>query len=105
MDDVDALEELVVVEGVVEFPVGVGFEGLCAFVEALGEGGGFGGEVESHAGPLGALAGEDPEVFDVPFGGRGASGNGSRHGARQSQEEYTQWQWLTVRSAALPQPF
>ncbi|MFE5857210.1 aldehyde dehydrogenase family protein [Streptomyces sp. NPDC056500] len=41
----------------------------------------------------------------VPFGGRGASGNGSRHGARQSQEEYTQWQWLTVRSAALPQPF
>ncbi|WP_344456221.1 aldehyde dehydrogenase family protein, partial [Actinocorallia aurantiaca] len=33
----------------------------------------------------------------IPFGGRGASGNGSRHGAEQSWEEFTQWQWLTVR--------
>jgi benzaldehyde dehydrogenase (NAD) len=34
----------------------------------------------------------------VPFGGRGASGNGSRYGARHSWDEFTQWQWLTARS-------
>ncbi|MFI8952680.1 aldehyde dehydrogenase family protein [Streptomyces sp. NPDC053750] len=41
----------------------------------------------------------------VPFGGRGLSGNGSRHGAEQSWDEFTQWQWLTVRSGALPAPW
>ncbi|MEU2425708.1 aldehyde dehydrogenase family protein [Streptomyces sp. NPDC007851] len=46
----------------------------------------------------------DDNAF-VPFGGRGASGNGSRHGAGQSWEEFTQWQWLTVRTTALPSPF
>ncbi|KPI19105.1 Benzaldehyde dehydrogenase (NAD(+)) [Actinobacteria bacterium OK074] len=46
----------------------------------------------------------DDNAF-VPFGGRGASGNGSRHGARQSWEEFTQWQWLTVRTTALASPF
>jgi benzaldehyde dehydrogenase (NAD) len=43
----------------------------------------------------------DPTIEDdayVPFGGRGASGNGSRHGCEQNREEFTQWQWLTVRS-------
>ncbi|MFD0746795.1 aldehyde dehydrogenase family protein [Phytohabitans flavus] len=44
------------------------------------------------------------EAF-VPFGGRGASGNGSRYGAQQSWDEFTQWQWLTVRSAPAPYPF
>jgi benzaldehyde dehydrogenase (NAD) len=44
------------------------------------------------------------EAF-VPFGGRGASGNGSRYGAQQSWDEFTQWQWLTVRSTAAPYPF
>jgi len=34
----------------------------------------------------------------VPFGGRGASGNGTRFGALHSQDEFTQWQWLTVRT-------
>jgi benzaldehyde dehydrogenase (NAD) len=41
----------------------------------------------------------------IPFGGRGASGNGSRHGSENSWDEYTQWQWLTVRGTALPYPF
>jgi benzaldehyde dehydrogenase (NAD) len=41
----------------------------------------------------------------VPFGGRGASGNGSRHGAGQSWDEFTQWQWLTVRAKPIPSLF
>ncbi|CAM2814155.1 benzaldehyde dehydrogenase [Saccharomonospora xinjiangensis] len=41
----------------------------------------------------------------VPFGGRGASGNGSRHGAPHSWDEFTQWQWLTVRGTAPLYPF
>ncbi|OWV01497.1 benzaldehyde dehydrogenase [Micromonospora wenchangensis] len=41
----------------------------------------------------------DPTIDDnafVPFGGRGASGNGHRHGAGRNGEEFTQWQWLTT---------
>jgi benzaldehyde dehydrogenase (NAD) len=41
----------------------------------------------------------------IPFGGRGASGNGSRFGSENSWEEFTQWQWLTVRGAAQTYPF
>ena len=41
----------------------------------------------------------------VPFGGRGASGNGSRHGAEHSWDEFTQWQWLTVRDEPAHYPF
>jgi len=44
----------------------------------------------------------DPTIDDnafVPFGGRGASGNGHRHGVEQNWEEFTQWQWLTVPAA------
>ncbi|MEU1213297.1 aldehyde dehydrogenase family protein [Streptomyces sp. NPDC005791] len=33
----------------------------------------------------------------VPFGGFGASGNGSRHGAQFAWDSYTQWQWITIR--------
>lgn len=33
-----------------------------------------------------------------PFGGRGISGNGTRVGGPIDLEEYTQWQWVTVRS-------
>ncbi|WP_181777170.1 benzaldehyde dehydrogenase [Amycolatopsis pittospori] len=36
----------------------------------------------------------------VPFGGTGASGNGSRHGALHSWDEFTRWQWLTARHAS-----
>ncbi|OIJ68213.1 benzaldehyde dehydrogenase [Streptomyces mangrovisoli] len=41
----------------------------------------------------------------VPFGGRGASGNGTRFGSEHSWDEFTQWQWLTVRAQARPYPF
>jgi benzaldehyde dehydrogenase (NAD) len=33
----------------------------------------------------------------MPMGGRGASGNGSRHGGPANWDEFTQWQWTTVR--------
>ncbi|MCK9873767.1 aldehyde dehydrogenase family protein [Nocardiopsis dassonvillei] len=36
----------------------------------------------------------------VPFGGRGASGNGGRYGAEYNLNEFTQWQWVTTRSDA-----
>jgi benzaldehyde dehydrogenase (NAD) len=41
----------------------------------------------------------------VPFGGRGCSGNGTRYGAAHSWDEFTQWQWLTVKSASPAYPF
>lgn len=41
----------------------------------------------------------------VPFGGRGASGNGTRFGAEQSWDQFTEWQWLTVRDVAPRYPF
>ena len=31
----------------------------------------------------------------APFGGTGASGNGSRFGSQSSLDEFTQWQWVT----------
>ncbi len=34
----------------------------------------------------------------MPMGGRGASGNGSRHGGPANWDEFTQWQWMTVRA-------
>lgn len=34
----------------------------------------------------------------APFGGRGASGNGSRVGGVSNWDEYTQWQWVTLRN-------
>jgi benzaldehyde dehydrogenase (NAD) len=40
----------------------------------------------------------------MPMGGRGASGNGSRHGGPANWDEFTQWQWTTVRNAAPPYP-
>ena len=33
----------------------------------------------------------------MPMGGRGASGNGSRHGGPANWDEFTQWQWTTLR--------
>ena len=40
-----------------------------------------------------------------PFGGRGISGNGTSIGGPANWEEFTQWQWLTVKGAATPYPF
>jgi benzaldehyde dehydrogenase (NAD) len=34
----------------------------------------------------------------MPMGGRGSSGNGSRHGGPANWDEFTQWQWMTVRN-------
>jgi benzaldehyde dehydrogenase (NAD) len=43
---------------------------------------------------------------NVPFGGVGASGNGSRFGGVEANiEAFTETQWLTVRSEIAPYPF
>src|SRR5690349_4432442 len=41
----------------------------------------------------------------APFGGTGASGNGSRYGSQSSWDEFTQWQWVTAREQAHGFPF
>lgn len=41
----------------------------------------------------------------APFGGRGASGNGSRVGGPANWDEFTQWQWITVRETPPAYPF
>jgi benzaldehyde dehydrogenase (NAD) len=41
----------------------------------------------------------------APFGGTGASGNGSRFGSQSSWDEFTQWQWITSRRQAHGFPF
>lgn len=40
-----------------------------------------------------------------PFGGFGASGNGTSIGGPANWEEFTQWQWVTVKSEASLYPF
>lgn len=40
-----------------------------------------------------------------PFGGRGASGNGTSIGGPANWEEFTQWQWVTMNGAATAYPF
>jgi benzaldehyde dehydrogenase (NAD) len=40
-----------------------------------------------------------------PFGGPGIAGNGSSVGGPADWEEYTQWQWMTVKRAPHPYPF
>lgn len=39
-----------------------------------------------------------------PFGGVGASGNGTSIGGPANWEEFTQWQWLTVKGEAPAYP-
>ncbi|MNT46495.1 Vanillin dehydrogenase [compost metagenome] len=39
-----------------------------------------------------------------PFGGVGASGNGASIGGPANWEEFTQWQWLTVKGEAPAYP-
>jgi benzaldehyde dehydrogenase (NAD) len=41
----------------------------------------------------------------APFGGRGKSGNGSRIGGPADIEEFTQWQWVSIKEEATPYPF
>ena len=39
------------------------------------------------------------------FGGFGASGNGGRHGGAANWDEYTQWQWVTIKDQPTAYPF
>lgn len=41
----------------------------------------------------------------MPMGGRGASGNGSRHGGPANWDEFTQWQWVTMKDTPGMYPF
>jgi len=41
----------------------------------------------------------------APFGGGGTSGNGGRHGGTSDWDEFTQWQWMTVKTEAPRYPF
>lgn len=41
----------------------------------------------------------------IPFGGNGASGNGTRIGGPANFEEFTQWQWVTIKEKPNPYPF
>lgn len=41
----------------------------------------------------------------IPFGGMGTSGNGSRFGGQANWDEFTEWQWVTVRDDAKSFPF
>ena len=41
----------------------------------------------------------------IPFGGRGHSGNGSRIGGPANWDEFTQWQWITLRGTPPAYPF
>jgi len=45
---------------------------------------------------------DDPRI---PFGGIGASGNGSRQGGRASLDEYTTWHWSTEHDTPPMYPF
>jgi benzaldehyde dehydrogenase (NAD) len=40
----------------------------------------------------------------VPFGGFGVSGNGGAFGGTANWEQFTHWQWITVRDQAIPTP-
>jgi benzaldehyde dehydrogenase (NAD) len=40
-----------------------------------------------------------------PFGGPGIGGNGARVGGPADIDEYTQWQWITVKDAPPRFPF
>jgi benzaldehyde dehydrogenase (NAD) len=40
-----------------------------------------------------------------PFGGPGIAGNGTSVGGPADLEEYTQWQWITVKDTAPAYPF
>ncbi len=43
----------------------------------------------------------------IPFGGMGASGNGSRFGGAANWDEFAEWQWVTVRDEpkSFPYPY
>jgi len=78
--------------------------GLSAGVHTRDVGRGMGIVEQLH---VGLAHVNDQTVNDdgtMPMGGRGASGNGSRHGGPANWDEFTQWQWTTVRNAAPAYP-
>lgn len=57
---------------------------------------------------VGLLHINDQTVNDTvvnPFGGFGASGNGTRIGGSANLDEFTQWQWMTIHPDAPHYPF
>jgi benzaldehyde dehydrogenase (NAD) len=57
---------------------------------------------------VGLLHINDQTVADEvvnPFGGRGASGNGTSIGGPANWEEFSQWQWVTIKETAPAYPF
>ena len=40
-----------------------------------------------------------------PFGGVGASGHGTSIGGPANWEEFTHWQWVTIKDKPNPYPF
>lgn len=78
--------------------------GLSAGIHTsdIGRGMALGAQLE-----VGLLHINDQTVNDdgtMPMGGRGASGNGSRHGGPANWDEFTQWQWTTMRNKAPTYP-
>ena len=58
--------------------------------------------------PVGMVHINDQPVDDeavVPFGGIGASGNGSRHGGPANWDEFTEWRWTTIQNKPHAYPF
>jgi benzaldehyde dehydrogenase (NAD) len=45
------------------------------------------------------------DFANIPMGGMGASGNGSRFGSTTNWEEFTEWQWITYRPTQIAYPF
>jgi benzaldehyde dehydrogenase (NAD) len=41
----------------------------------------------------------------IPFGGTGLSGNGTRYGGEANLDNFTEWQWVTVRDEPPTFPF
>ncbi|HEX5148917.1 MAG TPA: aldehyde dehydrogenase family protein, partial [Candidatus Limnocylindrales bacterium] len=41
----------------------------------------------------------------IPFGGTGTSGNGTRYGGEANLDNFTEWQWVTVRDEPPTFPF
>ena len=41
----------------------------------------------------------------IPFGGTGMSGNGARYGGEANLDNFTEWQWVTVRDEPPTFPF
>jgi len=45
------------------------------------------------------------DYAEIPFGGMGTSGNGSRFGSMTNWEEFTEWQWMTIGGKPTRYPF